>query len=93
MSAVAERTALDAAHAVVSALGDAVEAAYAIGSVATGGFVPGTSDLDVVVVLHGDPSRLHHGQHATAPQAPPPVVATAAPTGSESGNADLRACT
>jgi hypothetical protein len=56
MTGVAERTALDAAHDVVSALGE-VEAAYAIGSVATGGFEPGASDVDVVVVLRGQPSR------------------------------------
>jgi hypothetical protein len=56
MTGVAERTALDAAHDVVSALGE-VEAAYAIGSVATGGFEPGASDLDVVVVLRAQPSR------------------------------------
>ncbi len=57
MSAVAERTALDTAHDVVAALGDAVEAAYAIGSVATGGFEAGSSDLDLVVVLRGEPPR------------------------------------
>ena len=49
-------TPVEAAHALVAALGDSVEAAYAIGSVATGGFEPGSSDLDVVVVLRGSPS-------------------------------------
>ncbi|MBD0348868.1 MAG: DUF4111 domain-containing protein [Thermoleophilia bacterium] len=53
---MAERTALAAAREVVAALGE-VEAAYAIGSVATGGFEPGASDLDVVVVLAGEPTR------------------------------------
>ena len=49
-------TPVDAAHALVAALGDSVQAAYAIGSVATGDFEPGSSDLDVVVVLRGSPS-------------------------------------
>lgn len=57
MSVTAERTALDAARKVVSALGD-VRAAYAVGSVATGGFQPGASDLDIVAVLGEDePAR------------------------------------
>jgi aminoglycoside adenylyltransferase-like protein/nucleotidyltransferase-like protein len=56
MTEVAERTALDAARDVVSALAE-VEAAYAIGSAATGGFEAGASDLDVVLVLRGQPSR------------------------------------
>jgi hypothetical protein len=56
MTAVAAQSAVDAAQAVVAAVGD-VEAAYAIGSVATGAFEPGTSDLDVVVVLPGQPGR------------------------------------
>ena len=55
MSALAQRTALDAARDVVAAVG-AVEAAYAVGSAATGAFEPGTSDLDVVVVLPGEPT-------------------------------------
>lgn len=54
---MAGTTPIDAARAVVAALGDAVEAAYAIGSAATGGFEPGSSDLDIVVVLRGAPSR------------------------------------
>jgi aminoglycoside adenylyltransferase-like protein len=57
MTVVAERTALDAAHELASALGGTIEAAYAIGSAAMGGFEPGTSDLDVVVVLGGEPAR------------------------------------
>ena len=58
MIGVAERTALDAARDVVAALGD-VHAAYAVGSTATGGFEPGASDLDMVVVLTGEPTREH----------------------------------
>lgn len=53
----AERTALDAARRVAAALGADVHAAYAIGSVATGGFESGTSDLDVVAVLADRPAR------------------------------------
>ena len=58
MTAVTEQSAVAAAGAVVAAVGEVV-GAYAIGSVATGGFEPGTSDLDVVVVLPGQPSRSH----------------------------------
>ncbi len=57
MSAVAERTALDAARRVVAAVGEEVEAAYLIGSAATGAFEPGLSDLDVVAVLRRRPSQ------------------------------------
>ena len=56
MNAVAQRTALDAARDVAAAVGD-VEAAYVIGSAASGAFAPGASDLDMVVVLSGEPSR------------------------------------
>ena len=56
MSSLVQRTALDAARDVVAALGD-VEAAYVIGSAASGAFAPGASDLDMFVVLSGEPSR------------------------------------
>ena len=55
MTVLAERTALDAARDVAAALGP-VRAAYAVGSTSTGGFRPGTSDLDVVAVLGGRPT-------------------------------------
>jgi len=57
MTPVAERTALDAAHEVVEALGDGVAAAYVIGSVSYGGFEPGRSDLDLVAVWDGPLAR------------------------------------
>ena len=56
-SAVAERTALDAAHAVAAALGARVTAAYAVGSVALGDFRPGSSDVDIVAVAAAPLSR------------------------------------
>jgi hypothetical protein len=68
MTGVAERTALDAAHDVLSPLGE-IEAAYAIGSVATGGFEPGASDLDIVVVLRGKPSHASLAEFAKRVQA------------------------
>lgn len=57
MTVTAERTAIDAARDVVAALGDRVAAAYVVGSVAMNGFVPGSSDLDVVAVLDERPAR------------------------------------
>ena len=56
MTVTAERTALEAAREVLSALGS-VRAAYVIGSTATGAFEPGSSDLDLVIVLEGEPTR------------------------------------
>lgn len=57
MSVVAERTALEAAHDVVAALGEDAVAVYAIGSVAMDAFEPGASDLDLVGVLRERPTR------------------------------------
>jgi predicted nucleotidyltransferase len=48
---------MEAARAVAAAVGDDVQAAYVVGSAARGAFEPGTSDLDMVVVLRGEPSR------------------------------------
>ena len=65
---MAERTPIDAARAAVAALGDAVDAAYVIGSAATGGFEAESSDLDVVGVLRGSPAREELARQAMALQ-------------------------
>lgn len=50
MTGAPEQSAVDAARKVVAALGEGVRAAYLVGSGSYGGFEPGESDLDVIVV-------------------------------------------
>jgi hypothetical protein len=57
MNGDAARTALEAAHDVAAAVGEDAVAAYAVGSVALGAFVPEESDLDVVAVVELPLSR------------------------------------